>query len=222
MLIGQLIRQATGTGRRVRVFGEIVALLWDAGQVTAAIELERLWNELGRQYPFSLFCAYPAHSVTDDHLGAFAEVCHLHAEVIGVPPADPRLRSAHAVEETNSFAASSDGPRAARRFVTETLRQWGAGEIAPDAGLLVTELATNAVVHARSDFTVTISARSEAVRIAVRDASPLPDADPHAPLIAASTRGLGIVAAVAGQWGTELLGDKGKIVWAELHNERVL
>jgi hypothetical protein len=164
-----------------------------------------------------LFCAYPAHSVTDDHLTAFAEVCHLHVGMIGVPPADPGLQSAHTFKETNTFSASSDGPRAARRFVTEMLRQRGAGEIAPDAGLLVTELATNAVVHARSGFTVAVSARGAAVRIAVRDTSPLPGADPHAPLTAAPTRGLGIVAAVAGQWGTELLGDEGKTVWAELH-----
>ena len=44
----------------VCVFGEMVWLLWDAGQVNAAIEVETLWNELGHQYPFSLLCAYPA------------------------------------------------------------------------------------------------------------------------------------------------------------------
>jgi hypothetical protein len=43
----------------VRVFGEMVSLLWDAGLIDAAVELEVLWNELGVQYPFSLLCAYP-------------------------------------------------------------------------------------------------------------------------------------------------------------------
>ena len=35
-------------------------LLWDFGQVNAAIEVEAMWNEIGAQYPFSLLCAYPA------------------------------------------------------------------------------------------------------------------------------------------------------------------
>jgi hypothetical protein len=47
----------------VRIYGEVVALLWAAGQVNAALELEGLWNELGREIPFSLFCGYPRHLV---------------------------------------------------------------------------------------------------------------------------------------------------------------
>ena len=47
----------------VRIYGEVVALLWAAGQVNAALELEGLWNDLGREIPFSLFCGYPRHLV---------------------------------------------------------------------------------------------------------------------------------------------------------------
>ena len=57
--ISPLLRQAAKTGQPVRVFGEMVSLLWDAGLIDAAVELEVLWNELGVQYPFSLLCAYP-------------------------------------------------------------------------------------------------------------------------------------------------------------------
>jgi hypothetical protein len=63
---GGLIRGAADTGRRVSVYGEMVAVLWDAGNVAAAIELETLWNDLGDLVPFSLFCAYPAHIVSGD------------------------------------------------------------------------------------------------------------------------------------------------------------
>lgn len=45
--VGGLIRQAARDGRAVRAFGEMVALLWDAGLVTAAVELEAMWNDLG-------------------------------------------------------------------------------------------------------------------------------------------------------------------------------
>src|SRR5581483_4242741 len=60
-VVGDLVRQAAATaaGRPVRAYGEIVALMWGAGYLTAALELEELWNELGREVGFSLYCAYP-------------------------------------------------------------------------------------------------------------------------------------------------------------------
>lgn len=86
-----LLRQAAQAGQPVLVFGEMVSLLWDAGLVNAAIEVEVMWNELGGQHPFSLLCAYPARPVTCSHyLDALTEVCHTHTEVTGSPP-DPEL-----------------------------------------------------------------------------------------------------------------------------------
>ena len=85
--ISPLIRQAAGTRQPVRIYGEMVALLWDDGLVNAAIEVEAMWNELGGQYPFSLLCAYPAQSVSGSrHLDALAEVCRAHAVAVDVPP----------------------------------------------------------------------------------------------------------------------------------------
>jgi hypothetical protein len=85
--ISPLLRQAAKTGRPVRIFGEIVALLWDAGLVDAAIEVEAMWNELGAQYPFSLLCAYPAQPANGTRqMDALTEVCHAHTQVTGAPP----------------------------------------------------------------------------------------------------------------------------------------
>jgi MEDS: MEthanogen/methylotroph, DcmR Sensory domain len=85
--ISPLLRQAAKAGRPVRVFGEMVALLWDAGLTDAAIEVEAMWNELGAQYPFSLLCAYPAQPAAfADQLDALTEVCHAHTQVTGIPP----------------------------------------------------------------------------------------------------------------------------------------
>ena len=85
--LSPLLRQAARTGQPVRIFGEMVALLWDAGLVDAAIEVEAMWNELGAQYPFSLLCAYPAQPVACAHqLDALTEVCHAHTQVTGAPP----------------------------------------------------------------------------------------------------------------------------------------
>jgi hypothetical protein len=81
-----LLQQAVKVGQPIRVFGEMVALLWETGLVNAAIEVEAMWNELGGQSPFSLLCAYPAQSAScAHHLDAVTEVCRAHTEVIGRP-----------------------------------------------------------------------------------------------------------------------------------------
>ena len=85
--ISPLLRQAAKAGQPVRVFGQMVSLLWDAGLIDAAIEVEAMWNELGAQYPFSLLCAYPAQPPACAYqLDALTEVCRAHTQVTGVPP----------------------------------------------------------------------------------------------------------------------------------------
>ena len=93
-----------------------------------------------------------------------------------------------------------------------TLHGWGAGDFADDAALAVTELAANAIVHARSAFTVIVSARDGLLRISVHDTSPLPRAE----LRPAPLHGLGAVNALASRWGVNSLGSAGKTVWVEL------
>ena len=84
--IGGVIRDAGRTGRPVRAYGEMVALLWDAGDVLAAIDLETLWNELSGELPFSLYCAYHSESVAaQEHAEALHEVCRLHSAVVPTP-----------------------------------------------------------------------------------------------------------------------------------------
>ena len=53
-----LIRQAGSRGQPVWIFGEMVALLAARGRISAALQLEELWNELSRLHDFTLFCAY--------------------------------------------------------------------------------------------------------------------------------------------------------------------
>jgi hypothetical protein len=118
-------------------------------------------------------------------------------------------------QEQRRFAFCRDAPAAARHFAVDALQRWGAGDLADDAALVVTELAANAVIHARSGFTLALSARTDTVRISVRDASPLL-AEPGRALPAAPLHGLGAVDALASQWGVESLGRAGKTVWVEL------
>jgi hypothetical protein len=86
-VISPIVTKAAETGTPVHVFGEMVALLWDFGQINAAIEVEAMWNELAAQYSFSLLCSYPADAVRGDrYQDALAEVCRVHASVAGDVP----------------------------------------------------------------------------------------------------------------------------------------
>jgi len=83
-VVGRLMRTASAAGHPVRAYGEMVALLWDAGHINAAIELEKLWNELGSVLPFSLLCAYPAHDA--ERRLELEAICHLHSSVLEADP----------------------------------------------------------------------------------------------------------------------------------------
>lgn len=215
-VIGELIRGAVATGRQVRAYGEMVALLWDDQQVLAAIELETLWNGLADQVSFSLLCAYPLASVNGSDLAAqLQHVCHLHSTVVGTG-SDLGGRAAGAgATVTRDFAAHVGSAWAARRFALETLADWGREDLGADAAIVVTELAANAVVHARSDFQVEMSRQGRAVRISVRDSGAATPALRAATSTAESGRGLGLIAGIAKAWGHHPL-EAGKLVWAEL------
>jgi MEDS: MEthanogen/methylotroph, DcmR Sensory domain/Histidine kinase-like ATPase domain len=205
--IGGLVRSAAAAGRPVVAYGEMVALLWEDGFLGAAIELESLWNALADRVAFSLFCSYPSTSVTgEDQAELLHQVCCLHSAVVG---AHPPLRS------SRSFGASTEAPHASREFVVETLRGFGLDHAVADAALIVTELATNAVVHARSDFTVALCMSDGAIRIEVSDASAAAPIRRTPSFDALSGRGLALVAALARAWGSDH-SDDGKVVWAEL------
>jgi hypothetical protein len=60
-VVGEALRgaRARAVQSGVRAYGEMVGLLWQAGQYSAAVRLEELWNQLLRSSDVSLFCGYP-------------------------------------------------------------------------------------------------------------------------------------------------------------------
>lgn len=79
MAVGTVVRRACGEGRRMRAYGEMVALLWAEGSTAAALALEDLWNDLQRTADFPLLCAYPRADV-EHHAGdGRAAVCARHS-----------------------------------------------------------------------------------------------------------------------------------------------
>jgi hypothetical protein len=81
--MGQLVSRVVENARDVRIYGEMVAVLWDQGNVAAAIALEDLWNDLASRYPFSLLCAYPMRSFdTEATTENFRRICGQHSRVL--------------------------------------------------------------------------------------------------------------------------------------------
>jgi hypothetical protein len=84
-VVGETVRWAGASGRGVRAFGEMVAILWARGNTTGAIEVEKLWNALSEKTKFTLFCGYPSACFCDEQMGkTLADVCAAHSRVI--PP----------------------------------------------------------------------------------------------------------------------------------------
>jgi anti-sigma regulatory factor (Ser/Thr protein kinase) len=99
--------------------------------------------------------------------------------------------------------------------VAEHLRSWDLDDAIDDATLLVSELVTNAILHARSPVDLVVRKVRTAVRVEVYDegagaAQPL-----HSDLEASAGRGLGLVQAVATRWGVDDA-EVGKTVWFEI------
>lgn len=119
------------------------------------------------------------------------------------------------------LAGDPRAAREARRFLRDLLATWQVGEeVLDSAELCLSELVTNAVVHAGTASVLTVELHEDLLMIAVRDrgAGDLPglveDEDP----LKVFGRGLQLVDALADQWGTER-DDSGTTSWFALRVE---
>ena len=81
-LIEQLLARAQSRGRRVRAFGEMVAILWAQGNNGATVRLEHLWNRMCHDKTFSLFCAYPRSGFTQSTIASIKEIFDAHSRLV--------------------------------------------------------------------------------------------------------------------------------------------
>ena len=111
-------------------------------------------------------------------------------------------------------------PRAARDFVRTALSGWDGGgeleDLAESVTLLVSEVVTNAVVHASSDVEVLIRLTSDAAVVEVTDTSDVAPLPREAADDATSGRGMALVDALARSWGVRPAPGGGKTVWFEV------
>ncbi|WP_433303742.1 ATP-binding protein [Actinoplanes sp. CA-030573] len=109
--------------------------------------------------------------------------------------------------------------RTARDVVGDACDAWGLSHLREAARLVASELAANAIRHARTDYDITVSFTGTYLRVAVRDGSHAP---PRPPATAPKTsvmppggRGLHLIGRLSTHFGHVDLPD-GKIVWALL------
>jgi len=124
-VVGSVVAAACAGGTRVHAFGEMVALLCARGQYDAALQLERMWNDLRQRLEFLLFCAYPWSLFPTARLkNAFQQVCAAHGHAcadlpMAVPGDDAGLKLVRLEQKVHALEAEV----ARRQALEEILRR---------------------------------------------------------------------------------------------------
>jgi anti-sigma regulatory factor (Ser/Thr protein kinase) len=101
----------------------------------------------------------------------------------------------------------------ARAFVSRHLVDHRLTLLVEPVRLVVSELATNALLHGQTPFVVTLSREDDTVRVTVSDESAWVTAHASDQALSAGGRGLGIVNVISRDWGV-ITGVGSKTVWA--------
>lgn len=117
-----------------------------------------------------------------------------------------------AAERTMVVPSVPSSVASVRRYTVAACHRGGLDVLADTAALLVSEVATNALVHACGDVRVTATVNGRSLRVEVSDDDPALPAPRRASATDEGGRGLALLEALAGSWGTEPRPD-GKTVW---------
>jgi anti-sigma regulatory factor (Ser/Thr protein kinase) len=112
------------------------------------------------------------------------------------------------------LSAESISASTARDFVCVLLAHHGLQHLSIDAGLVVSELATNAVVHAQAPFDLTLSFEDGFIHLGVQDWAPGAPVESTPGEMDTHGRGLMLVETLSDDWGTRTNPGGGKTVWA--------
>jgi anti-sigma regulatory factor (Ser/Thr protein kinase) len=110
--------------------------------------------------------------------------------------------------------------RTARRRACEFLDAHGLGDLSDDVALVVSELVTNAIVHAHEEPVLKLRHRGRSVVVEVADPSPAEEVRVAASPDPIGGWGLRLVESLATRWGVRPDPQGGKTVWAEFDVDR--
>ena len=114
------------------------------------------------------------------------------------------------------LSPTTESVPAARRFVRDLMIDSDTVADLDTASLLVTEIVTNAILHAMAPMTLRVEVSAHVVRIEVRDGSQLPPRVHAFSATAATGRGLRLLESLATRWGVRPEPGGGKVVWFEV------
>jgi len=119
--VGGLLSAHAANARsgRVRVFGEMVNILWTSGNRDAALQLEELWNELRGLQSFDLLCAYAVGRFAGEP-AALRAVCRVHNNQDSIGDADIEAPA----EESTPLAEEIAHRREVERALRDSLDQY--------------------------------------------------------------------------------------------------
>ena len=120
----------------------------------------------------------------------------------------PRL-----VEARGELAPALESAAEARRLVRQTLRAAERDELADVAELVVSEVVTNATLHAHTPVELWVGVGEDDVWVEVRDFNPTLPVQRDYDVEATTGRGMGLVSALSSACGVHSLGEDGKVVW---------
>ncbi len=121
-----------------------------------------------------------------------------------------------------TLAPAPHSPAEARAFARRVLDEWGLDRVEDAVLLVVSELATNVVLHARTAYDLVLERRGDVVRVTLLDDAVAGPVRRRTGLRAATGRGLGLVETVSRAWGRTdepALGGRAKGVWADVSTE---
>jgi PAS domain-containing protein len=148
--------------------------------------------------------------------GARDDVCVLALRRRSASPWPPQEPAPSLQVVTRRLRPRAQAVREARHLAQRTLAAWRLSSAADTVSLVVSELVTNAVTHARSAMTFTLELTGAGVvRVAVTDSSrAMPEEQTPGPS-EEHGRGIQLVELLSSAWGATVLAD-GKVVWAEV------
>lgn len=158
--VGGVLERLTAPGHPLRVYGEMVDLLWEGGDPASAVALEVLWNAIRSQHDFDLLCTYRLGTFdNEDDARAFRRVCDQHT----TRPEQlllAELAYADAVATVINRRASSADPVVARQprergVDSLILSAWrNASQLmASPGGRVLGDIVATEVAHAPAGFT---------------------------------------------------------------------
>jgi anti-sigma regulatory factor (Ser/Thr protein kinase) len=117
------------------------------------------------------------------------------------------------LNDKREYPATPESAKEARTHADSVMRRWNV--VAEGLESVVTELVSNAVLHAGGDLSFCLRYDDDTVTVEVADPSSALPAIGSAMPLESSGRGLVIVENFAHDWGVRP-GPNGKVVWAEL------